>query len=151
MPLEQGLQTALLQAGEQLVGEPLFVRTPSTASTVVEARVTGLGLVPLEDNVRSSQFLLTAKANLIRTSDGQMVDERLFCYGSTQKPFFPRWADDDAKLFREELEKAHADIAEQVMAEGHRFVSSFTGGLERHRPTPEHATEKNAGLQYASG
>ncbi len=82
---------------------------------VLEVKIEGIAVLPMAENLRHSQLLMAATGRLFHSKDRNVIDEGFFCH-RRGGPFFPSWADNDAKLFRDELDLAYASISAQIIA-----------------------------------
>ena len=82
--------------------------------TVVEIKLSGLGLVLTEKKYQLSRFLMANQVRVVRALDGAVVEQRSLCYASTSTPEFSEWAAAEGTLLKEELEKAYTRTADDI-------------------------------------
>ena len=64
----------------------------------------------------STQWVTTARARLVRARDNEEIISGTFQFNSGKRRF-KEWANDNAKLLREEMEFAYQGLAEKIVRE----------------------------------
>ncbi len=130
--------------------EPVDYRSPASegVDTILEVSVPVLGLVGPVGVNPPLQLVVQACARLIRTADGTTlytlppVATHPLAYASPGRKFV-EWGAEDARLFREELDRAYQTLAEKIVEElflfhpgpGRRWRAPAVGGQPARCPT----------------
>ena len=119
--MQESLQEMIVRIGQENIYYPISLADSSSPAagtdTLLLTEIKELGLVSNGASVNPPlRVFLTVDTSLNRRLDGKELDRRTYTYLSGPNSF-SKWGDDNARLFREELDKAYVRLGEQIVQE----------------------------------